>query len=204
MAPRTQEGSDLATRLDALQAADLVSLRATWQKLYRASPPDHISRDLLARAVAHRLQEVALGGLRPAAKRKLTAWSGSLAAEAGAQPPAAAVRLKPGATLVRTWRGTTHNVQVRDDGFAYQGQRYASLSHIAQVITGTHWSGPRFFGLSQSARSGARDAAAADTAEPNAADHDAATPSAATSDSATHDATAPDAPVTEASHAPRR
>ena len=199
MAPRTQEGSDLATRLAALQAADLVSLRATWQKLYRASPPDHISRDLLARAVAHRLQEVALGGLRPAAKRKLTAWSGSLAAEAGAQPPAAAVRLKPGATLVRTWRGTTHNVQVRDDGFAYQGQRYASLSHIAQVITGTHWSGPRFFGLSQGARSGARDAAAPDAAVP-----DTATPNAAAHNSAALNAAAPDAKVTEASHAPRR
>ena len=139
---------DLATTLAALETQDVGSLRAAWQHLYRARPPDHISRDLLARAVAHRLQEVALGGLRPAARRKLTAWSSSLAAGADQQPQAA-VRLKPGATLVRTWRGTTHNVHVRDDGFEHQGTRYASLSSIAQVITNAHWSGPRFFGLTR-------------------------------------------------------
>ena len=148
---------DLAITLVALETQDVGSLRAAWQRVYRASPPDHISRDLLARAIAHRLQEIAIGGLRPAARRKLTAWSSSLAAGEDQQPQAAAVRLKPGATLVRTWRGTTHNVHVRDDGFEHQGTRYASLSHIAQVITGTHWSGPRFFGLNQTPRSTARD-----------------------------------------------
>ena len=85
---------DLATVLATLETQDVGSLRTTWQRLYRASPPDHISRDLLTRAVAHRLQEAALGGLRPAAKRKLVAWSGSLAADGGQQSPAAAARLK--------------------------------------------------------------------------------------------------------------
>jgi hypothetical protein len=150
--------ADLALTLATLDTQEVSSLRTTWHRLYRASPPDHISRDLLARAIAHRLQEVALGGLRPAAKRKLTAWSSSLAAEETQQPPAAAARLKPGATLIRTWRGTTHTVQVLDDGFDHQGTRYASLSHIAQVITGTHWSGPRFFGLTQTPRSTADNA----------------------------------------------
>lgn len=144
---------DLVTTMAALETQDVGSLRAAWRRLYRASPPDHISRDLLARTIAHRLQEVACGGLRPAAKRKLTAWSGSLATGADQQPSAAALRLKPGATLVRSWRGTTHTVQVCDDGFEYQGTRYASLSYIAHVITGTHWSGPRFFGLTQTPRS---------------------------------------------------
>ncbi len=144
---------DLPTTLATLETQEVGALRTTWQRLYRDSPPDRISRDLLARAIAHRLQEVALGGLRPAAKRKLAAWSGSLAAGEGQQTPAAAVRLKPGATLIRTWRGTTHTVQICDDGFEHQGTRYASLSHIAQVITGTHWSGPRFFGLTQTPRS---------------------------------------------------
>ncbi len=148
---------DLPSALAALETQEVGALRTTWQRLYRASPPDHISRDLLARAIAHRLQEVALGGLRPAAKRKLTAWSGSLASGEGHQTPAATVRLKSGATLIRTWRGATHTVQVCDDGFEHQGTRYASLSHIAQVITGTHWSGPRFFGLTQKPRSTAND-----------------------------------------------
>ena len=158
----TCEAGDLATTLAGLEAQEIGALRTTWQRLYRASPPDRISRDLLARAIAHRLQEVALGGLRPAAKRKLLAWSDSLGDSEGKQSnttaPTAAVRLKPGATLIRTWHGVTHTVQVGEDGFEHQGVRHASLSHIAQIITGTHWSGPRFFGLTAKSRSTANTA----------------------------------------------
>ena len=146
-------GDDLLAALAALETQDSAALRASWQRLYRTSPPDHISHDLLVRATAHRMQEAALGGLRPAAKRKLAAWADSLAEPDGQQSPVAAVRLKPGATLIRTWRGVTHNVRVAEDGFEYQGTHYASLSQIAQVITGAHWSGPRFFGLTGKPRS---------------------------------------------------
>ena len=52
--------------------------------------------------------------------------------------------LKTGATLVRRWRGHTHTVLARGDGFEYEGQRYRSLTVIAEQITGAHWSGPRF------------------------------------------------------------
>jgi hypothetical protein len=152
---------DLATTLASLEAQDSGILRTSWQRLYRTSPPDRISQDLLVRAVAYRLQELALGGLRPAAKRKLVAWTKSIAGadsagDAGAgqrhRAPAALIRLKLGATLIRTWHGVTHSVQVDEDGFEHQGICYASLTHIAQVITGTHWSGPRFFGLAGSSR----------------------------------------------------
>jgi len=60
--------------------------------------------------------------------------------------------LKSGTSLVRQWRGHTHTVVVREDGFEYDGQRYRSLSVIAEKITGAHWSGPRFFGVSGRAR----------------------------------------------------
>ena len=60
--------------------------------------------------------------------------------------------LKTGATLVRQWRGRTHSVLVREDGFEYRAQRYRSLTVIAEQITGAHWSGPRFFGVSKRAR----------------------------------------------------
>ena len=60
--------------------------------------------------------------------------------------------LKTGATLVRQWRGFTHTVLVREDGFEYEGRRYRSLTVIAEQITGAHWSGPRFFGLGKRAR----------------------------------------------------
>ena len=61
------------------------------------------------------------------------------------------VVLKSGTTLVRQWRGHAHVVLVRDDGFDYEGQHYRSLTVIAERITGAHWSGPRFFGLTKRA-----------------------------------------------------
>jgi hypothetical protein len=48
---------------------------------------------------------------------------------------------------VREWHSRTHTVTVTQDGFDYAGTSYASLTKIAKKITGTHWSGPRFFGL---------------------------------------------------------
>ena len=60
--------------------------------------------------------------------------------------------LKTGATLVRQWRGRTHAVLVREDGIEYEGRRYRSLTVIAERITGVHWSGPRFFGVSKRER----------------------------------------------------
>jgi hypothetical protein len=56
-------------------------------------------------------------------------------------------RIKPGAILVRQWKGQSHRVTVLEDGFAYQGKPYESLSEIARLITGTRWNGPKFFGL---------------------------------------------------------
>jgi hypothetical protein len=57
--------------------------------------------------------------------------------------------LKTGTTLVRQWRGHAHTVLVRDDGFEYRGECYRSLTVVAERITGAHWSGPRFFGLTK-------------------------------------------------------
>ena len=62
------------------------------------------------------------------------------------------LRLKPGSKLMREWRGRTHTVLVLEDGFEHDGKRFASLTQIAHAVTGTHWSGPRFFGLIRSQR----------------------------------------------------
>jgi hypothetical protein len=72
------------------------------------------------------------------------------ASEKGAVDPG--VVLKAGSTLVREWRGHTHTVLVCGKGFEYEGQHYRSLTVIAERITGAHWSGPRFFGVSKRAR----------------------------------------------------
>jgi hypothetical protein len=143
----------LDERLAALSRLGLDQLRAEWRRLHRrAAPPARLSRDLLLRSIAHRLQEDVLGGLLPAAKRRLA----SLARGVAEGEPAlarAAVRLKPGTTLVREWHGRTHTVLVlADGGFECQGRRYSSLSELARAITGARWSGPRFFGLRRGIR----------------------------------------------------
>ena len=55
--------------------------------------------------------------------------------------------LRPGNRLVRRWRGRTYVVEVTEGGLVYDGERFGSLSVIAGKITGTRWSGPKFFGL---------------------------------------------------------
>jgi hypothetical protein len=148
---------DLATRLAALEQMELESLRAEWLRLYRTASPPRLSRDLMARGIATKLQEAVHGGLHPAARRKLASLMAQrpTPSEAHVAPTAS---LRPGAMLVRTWRGQTHTVQVLPDGFEHQGQRYRTLSQIAKTITGAHWSGPRFFGLIASAYPRADDA----------------------------------------------
>ena len=125
-------------------------LRLTWRQLHRVAPPQGLSRDLLIRALAHHLQEQSYGGTGRALRRRLQTLTGEREKRGRSFDPAGV--LKTGATLVRQWRGHTHAVLVRDDGFEYEGQPYRSLSVIAKRITGAHWSGPRFFGLIKPAR----------------------------------------------------
>lgn len=124
-------------------------LVAGWEKVHGQPPPKGISRRLLEYSAAYQIQVRALGGLKPAVRRRLrnlltkTEAGTSLASP----PPHKSRALSSGTRLVREWHGRTHSVNVRDAGFEYEGQVYASLSKIAREITGTRWSGPRFFGL---------------------------------------------------------
>lgn len=137
---------DLSAKLTTLAGLDAASLRAEWRRLYHSHPPKRAGRDLLARAVAYKLQERALGGLSATTKRKLRAFAEHLETGNGTTFDAG-ITLKPGAKLVREWHGETYAVIALDDGFEFDGRRYRSLSKIAREITGAHWSGPRFFGL---------------------------------------------------------
>jgi hypothetical protein len=135
--------SDEIARLAGLPTR---ALRTAWCRHYRTEAPASLSRDLLLRALAYKLQERAHGGLSQLARRALRALAPTTAA-ARAAAAAPRVRLKPGVRLVRDWHGEAHIVLVLADGFAYRGQRYRSLTQIAKAITGVHWSGPRFFGV---------------------------------------------------------
>ena len=120
-----------------------------WRELHRTGPPPGLSRDLLIRALAHQLQEQTHGGMSRAQRRRLRTLAGEFDKVGASFDPS--VVPKTGTTLVRQWRGHTHAVLVREDGFEYEGQRYRSLTVIAERITGAHWSGPRFFGLTKRA-----------------------------------------------------
>ena len=61
--------------------------------------------------------------------------------------PLRQVTLATGTRLVREWNGRTISVDVVGDGFVWNDVRYRSLSEIARTVTGTRWSGPRFFGI---------------------------------------------------------
>jgi hypothetical protein len=132
--------------LSRLPKLDVGELRQQWRGLYKTEASRHLSRELLVRAVAYRMQEVALGGLRPEPQRQLRRIAQQLK-DTGEATIRARPELKPGTRLLRQWQGRTYEVLVLDDGFSWQGTRYRSLSAIARQITGTPWSGPLFFGL---------------------------------------------------------
>jgi len=139
--------SPLSDRLAVLAGLSLADLRLEWRRLFRAEPP-RMSRDIMIRAIAYRLQEIAHGGLSNVTQRRLMTLSNQLET-AGRIAPLPGPRIKPGSRLVREWRGRTHTVCVTDDGFEFQGKTYRSLTKIARDITGAQWSGPRFFGLAK-------------------------------------------------------
>jgi hypothetical protein len=146
MSRAIQDATVCGEALARLPELDLGALRQRWRALYKAEASPHLSRELLVRAVAYQMQELALGGLRPAPQRQLLRIAQQFK-ETGKAAIRAHSELKPGTRLMREWQGRTYDVLVLDDGFSWQNTRYRSLSAIARKITGTAWSGPLFFGL---------------------------------------------------------
>src|SRR5438034_4231438 len=144
MAARHKDASREA--LARLPKLDIHELREEWRRLFKADVSPHLSRELVIRAVAYRMQEVALGGLRSEPQRQLRQIAMELK-QTGESAKRFRPQLKPGTRLLREWQRRTYEVVVLDDGFSWQGTQYRSLSAIARKITGTAWSGPLFFGL---------------------------------------------------------
>ena len=131
--------SSVDDEVAALPKLGRAGLQQRWREVLKAAPPAAFTPDLLARGIAHRLQEKAVGRLHAAMVRQLHATG------QGRGP--AKPKLRTGNRLVRRWRGRTYVVDVGDNGLLYEEATYGSLSEIATMITGTRWSGPRFFGL---------------------------------------------------------
>ncbi|MGE0524318.1 MAG: DUF2924 domain-containing protein [Variibacter sp.] len=134
----------------------LDELRQRWKALYGRPAPKFFRRKLLVRAVAYQMQVNAFGGLSEVTKRRLREIA---AAARDGTFDAAAIepRIKPGTKLIRTWKKSTYEVMVLQDGFAWNGDRYSSLSTIAKTITGTNWNGWRFFGIKRPAAKNGTD-----------------------------------------------
>ena len=141
-----QDATACREALSRLPTLEIGELRQQWRGLYKTQPPANLSRELLLRAVAYRMQEVALGGLRPLRQRQLRQMAQQFNRIGAANTPPRP-ELKPGTRLMREWQGRTYDVLVLDDGFSWQNTYYHSLSALARKITGTAWSGPLFFGL---------------------------------------------------------
>lgn len=145
---------------------DRVQLAAEWQNLFGMHPTKNLSSAILIRIITHELQVKSFGGLKNSSKRALRKKF-----EANNQAPNSfsspkpdpnetivpsetksihPLLLAPGTQLVREWNGRPYRVEVTDGGFTLDGKNYRSLTAIAKKITGAHWSGPRFFGLSTS------------------------------------------------------
>jgi hypothetical protein len=127
--------------LSGLRTAELQTL---WRKTFAIPPPEVARRDLLIRLLTYELQQRVEERLPRTIAKQLVAALGGRESDAIAEPSPV---LRIGARLIRTWKGATHEITVVERGFAYRGRRYRSLTEIAETITGTHWSGPRFFGL---------------------------------------------------------
>ncbi len=129
--------------LDALTRAELGE---RFEELFGRTAPKGMSRPLLLRVVAYRIQEDNIGGPNRALKRRLAKLARELDASGSVTPPPP-TQIKPGTRLLREWQGETHSVMATEMGFKYRDKPYGSLSAIAREITGTRWSGPAFFGL---------------------------------------------------------
>ena len=148
VAPALPDRQTLDGEIARLRDLDVGGLRNCWHNAFGRRPHPHLPRHLLFRVLAYRLQANHSGDLDVDSQRLLDRSpspekAGQRAVELGRRT----AELKPGTVLGREWNGRVHRVAVLADGFAWNGKTYPSLSRVAFAITGTRWSGPKFFGL---------------------------------------------------------
>ena len=136
---RWREPAAIAAEIDRIRSLQIDALRRQWRLVFGRVPPAALGKDLLGRMIAAHVQERAFGGLDRDSLRFLK----SLARH---ERPSRR-QLKLGTVLVREYQGRRHIITTVRDGFDWQGTTYPSLSAVARAITGTVWSGPRFFAL---------------------------------------------------------
>jgi Protein of unknown function (DUF2924) len=148
--------SELVGGSDNLSSLGIEELTAKWRRHRKDNPPDHLPKSALARLLEYYLQVERHGGLSKKAVAYLNAVERDLREGRRPETPyPVSQRLKPGSELVREHEGFHHRVMVMEEGFAWNGKAFKSLSAVAKAITGTNWNGNRFFGLNAKGNSAA-------------------------------------------------
>ncbi len=160
---RTKDAAAIEAGVDQVRSLGIEALRQRWRMMSGAIPPKGLSKDIIARMIAYRIQAEASGGLDKETVKLLDRLT------RGGKPDGLNRRLKAGTVLVREYQGERHTVTIVPDGFLWQDSTYLSLSAIARAITGTAWNGPRFFGLRLPANKGAKAATVPEPSPPQAA-----------------------------------
>lgn len=145
MAPIKPTDEMIEAEVQRLSITPIGELRLRWRSAFKVGPPKAFGPDLLRRSLAQKIQEDAYGALPSAAAKLLNQVIAQSTKSNG--KIVLPRRIKAGAVLVREWKGKSHRIVVRDEGFTFEGKPYSSLSEIARLITGARWNGPRFFGL---------------------------------------------------------
>ncbi|MBF0155201.1 MAG: DUF2924 domain-containing protein [Magnetococcales bacterium] len=134
-------------QVTAIQEMDGAELRKMWKEYFGDDPPTN-NRGFLMKRLAHRVQDLALGGLSLVVEERLEAIvTGKPDPKKPTNPERNRENPLPGTRLIREWKGVEHCCTVLEDGFEYQGRKFKSLTAIANLITGTKWNGPLFFGM---------------------------------------------------------
>jgi Protein of unknown function (DUF2924) len=141
MSQRNVDPAAIEAEVDQVRSLGIDALRKRWRMMFGATPPRGLTKDIIARMIAYRIQEEAFGCL----DRETVKLLDRLAH--GEKPNELNRRLKTGTVLIREYQGERHTVIIVPDGFVWRDTTYTSLSTIARSITGTAWNGPRFFGL---------------------------------------------------------
>jgi len=134
---------EIAAQIDEIRFLNKDELRQRWKAMFKKPVPEALTKDLLVRMIAYRIQEKAFGGLDRETEKLFESYA------RGDKASATQRRMKSGTVLLREYKGVRHTVTVADGGFIWNDKKYASLTMIAKEITGTSWNGPKFFGLRQ-------------------------------------------------------
>jgi hypothetical protein len=143
--------ANVTQQLNALTTMRLAALRQRYAEVFGEGTASR-NAAYLRKKVAWRLQELAEGGLSERARQRILDLAHEAPIRYRPPRPKSGRPQREGQTLRRWYKGVEHVVVIHEDGFEYRGTKYPSLTKIAEVITGKHFNGRRFFGVAPTHR----------------------------------------------------